>query len=268
MDNIRLTTTLPATPEDVYDAWLSSHGHTAMTGGVPATSEPRVGTMHMAWAGYISGQHVELEPGRRILQTWRTTEFPDSAPDSLLEIIFTLDPKGTRVTLIQNGIPDGEGEKYHLGWQEHYFAPMREHFGKALPKTGAARAGDETAPEAKPARAKATATARKAKPARAATKPVKSAKAAPARPAKKAKKAKRAVSAKAPKRAAARPAKKAKRAASKKAASKKAASKKTASKKTAKRAVPAKGRRRAAASKKTARGTGTAKKAAGRRNKK
>jgi hypothetical protein len=32
--------------------------------------------------------------------------------------------------------------------------------------------------------------------------------------------------------------------------------------------VPAKGRRRAAASKKTARGTGTAKKAAGRRNKK
>jgi uncharacterized protein YndB with AHSA1/START domain len=254
MDNIRLTTTLPATPEDVYDAWLSSHGHTAMTGGVPATSEPRVGTMHMAWAGYISGQHVELEPGRRILQTWRTTEFPDSAPDSLLEIILTLDPKGTRVTLIQNGIPDGEGEKYHLGWQEHYFAPMREHFGKAMPETPAARAGDEVAPKAKPTRAKATATARNAKPARAATKPVKSAKAAPARPAKK---AKRAASKKAPKRAAAGPAKKAKRAASKKAA---------------------KGRQRADASKKAGRGTGTAKKAArgtrtakkaaGRRNKK
>jgi uncharacterized protein YndB with AHSA1/START domain len=247
MDNIRLTTTLPAAPEDVYDAWLSSHGHTAMTGGVPATSEPLVGTVHMAWAGYISGQHVELEPGRRILQTWRTTEFPESAPDSLLEVILTPDPKGTRVTLIQNGIPDGEGEKYHLGWQEHYFAPMREHFGKATPKTSGASAGAKAATKAKPARAtatatkakpaRATATARKAKPARAATKPVKSAKAAPARPAKKAKRA--------------------------------------ASKKAAKRAVSAKGRP-GVASKKAARGAAvasprprrTAKKASGRRNKK
>jgi uncharacterized protein YndB with AHSA1/START domain len=247
MDNIRLITTLPATPEDVYDAWLSSHGHTAMTGGVPATSEPRVGTMHMAWAGYISGQHVELEPGRRILQTWRTTEFPETAPDSLLEVILTRDAKGTRVTLIQNGIPDGEGEKYHLGWQEHYFAPMREHFGKAMAKTPGAGSDEapeakparaRPAPEAKPARATATATARKkAKPARTATKAVKSAKAAPARPAKKAKRA--------------------------------------TGKKAAKRAS-AKAPKRAAASKKAARGTAvgarrsrrTAKKAAGRGNKK
>jgi uncharacterized protein YndB with AHSA1/START domain len=234
MDNIRLTTTLPATPEDVYDAWLSSHGHTAMTGGVPATSEPRVGTMHMAWAGYISGQHVELEPGRRILQTWRTTEFPESAPDSLLEIILTPDPKGTRVTLIQNGIPDGEGEKYHLGWQEHYFAPMREHFVKAMPKTPGASAGAK----AKPPSAKATAAGRKAKPARAATKAVKNAKAAPARPAKKAKR--------------------------------------TASKKAAKRAVSAKAGPRVAASKRAAKAPAvaarrlrrTAKKVAGRTNKK
>ena len=94
MDNIRLIATLPAAPEDVYDAWLSSHGHTAMTGGVPATSEPHVGTVHMAWAGYISGQHVELEPGRRILQTWRTTEFPESAPDSLLEDRLDAGPEG------------------------------------------------------------------------------------------------------------------------------------------------------------------------------
>src|SRR5579862_1350466 len=112
MDNIRLVTILPVTPEDLYDAWLSSLGHTAMT-GAPATTEARVGARHTAWNGYISGEHVELEPGRRILQTWRTTEFPETSPDSLLEIVLTEDGDGTRITLIQNGIPDGQGEKYH-----------------------------------------------------------------------------------------------------------------------------------------------------------
>ncbi len=164
MDNIRLTTTLPATPKDVYDAWLSSLGHTAMT-GAPATSEAQVGGKHTAWDGYISGQHVELDPGRRILQTWRTTEFPTSAPDSLLEIVLTRIADGTHLTLIQTGIPDGQGEQYHEGWQDHYFAPMRAHFVAAKPKRRAEKAKPAKTKKAPAARAKA-----KAKPKTRATK--------------------------------------------------------------------------------------------------
>ncbi len=196
MDNIRLVTILPATPEDLYDAWLSSLGHTAMT-GAPATTEARVGARHTAWDGYISGEHVELEPGRRILQTWRTTEFPETSPDSLLEIVLMEHGDGTRLTLIQNGIPDGQGEKYHEGWQDHYFAPMHAYFAamrpagakKTPPRAAAAGAKKPAPPRAKASARKAVkASARKAKrpaPARAAAK-------SPARAAKKAKKAKKA----------------------------------------------------------------------------
>jgi uncharacterized protein YndB with AHSA1/START domain len=204
MDNIRLVTILPATPEDLYDTWLSSLGHTAMT-GAPATTEARIGARHTAWDGYISGEHVELEPARRILQTWRTTEFPESAPDSLLEIVLTEDGDGTRLTLIQNGIPDGQGEKYHEGWQDHYFAPMYAYFAamrpaKAHEAAGAADAADaadakkaaprRTKASARPAKKAAKAGARKARtPAKARTT------ATPARrkSAKKAKKAKKAA---------------------------------------------------------------------------
>jgi uncharacterized protein YndB with AHSA1/START domain len=161
MDNIRLITTLPASPEAVYEAWLSTGGHTAMT-GAPATVEARVGGEHMAWGGYISGQHVELEPGKRILQTWRTTEFPENAPDSLLEIVLTRAPEGTRLTLTQSGIPDGQGEQYHEGWQGHYFAPMTAYFAAAKPKPRARKA--KAGKNAKAARAAATAgPAKKAK---------------------------------------------------------------------------------------------------------
>jgi activator of HSP90 ATPase len=178
MDNIRLVTRLPATPEDVYDAWLSSLRHTAMT-GAPATSEARVGATHTAWDGYISGEHVELEPSRRIVQTWRTTEFPEGAPDSLLEIVFVREGAGTRLTLIQNGIPDGQGEMYHEGWQSHYFAPMRVYFASALAPTRAKKAASAAkakrsakaktpAKKVAPRKAKkATKSAKKAKPRRA-----------------------------------------------------------------------------------------------------
>jgi uncharacterized protein YndB with AHSA1/START domain len=190
MDNIRLIALLPATPEQVYDTWLSSLGHTSMT-GAPATSEPHIGGRHTAWDGYISGEHVELETGRRILQTWRTTEFPEGAPDSLLEIVFTRDTYGTRLTLIQNGIPDGHGEKYYDGWQEHYFAPMRAHFATPKATRPSTTKGLATKPKGAAKTAKKTKTAKpivKAKAAATAKKAAKRAKTA--RPAKKAKKAK------------------------------------------------------------------------------
>jgi hypothetical protein len=195
MDNIRLVTILPVTPGDLYDAWLSSLGHTAMT-GAPATSEALVGARHTAWNGYISGEHVELEPGRRILQTWRTTEFPESAPDSLLEIVLALVGNDTRLTLIQNGIPDGQGEKYHEGWQDHYFAPMYAYFAAMRP--AAESEGTSTAgAKKKPAPPRARASAKRAKKAGKGSAKARAAAKKPARMAKSAKKAKRSAGARA-----------------------------------------------------------------------
>ncbi len=226
MDNIRLIALLPAPPEQVYDTWLSSLGHASMTGS-PATSEPHVGGRHTAWDGYISGEHVELEAGRRILQTWRTTEFPEGAPDSLLEIVFTRDTYGTRLTLIQNGIPDGHGEKYYDGWQEHYFAPMRAHF--ATSKTTHPSTGKSVATSAKSA-GKKTKTAKPTLKAKAAAPVKKAAKAKATRPAKKATAGRAAASVKKAKAGravkAAAPAKKAKTGKSVKAASVKKTAKK------------------------------------------
>lgn len=119
---------MPATPADVYDAWLSSDRHGAMTGD-PATIDPRVGGAFEASDGYISGTTLELEPGRRIVQSWRTTEFAAADPDSRIDVRFEPDPEGTKVTLHHTAIPDGQSG-YEQGWRDFYFAPMREYFGR------------------------------------------------------------------------------------------------------------------------------------------
>jgi uncharacterized protein YndB with AHSA1/START domain len=117
---------LPATPQAVYDAWMSSEGHAAMTGG-SAQIDARVGGDYTAWDGYISGRTLVLEPGRRIVQSWRTTEFEPADPDSQLEVLLDAVPEGTKITLHQTEVPDGQSG-YEQGWQDNYFDPMREYF--------------------------------------------------------------------------------------------------------------------------------------------
>jgi len=126
-DTIQLSITLPASPAAIYEAWLSSKEHSAFTGAV-ATVEPKVGGEFTAWDGYILGTTVELDPGKRIVQRWRTTEFPEGSPDSLLVVTFDASEGGARVALDHSEIPDGQGPIYEKGWLDFYFAPMREYF--------------------------------------------------------------------------------------------------------------------------------------------
>jgi activator of HSP90 ATPase len=113
--------------EQIYRSWLDSEAHSAFTGSL-AQIDGRIGGMFAAWDGYISGQTLEMEPYRRIMQSWRTTEFPEDSPDSHLEIIIVEADGGTKITLHHTEIPDGQGEEYRMGWEEYYFEPMRRFF--------------------------------------------------------------------------------------------------------------------------------------------
>jgi uncharacterized protein YndB with AHSA1/START domain len=128
-DSIKASAVIPAEPKAVYSAWMSSKGHADMTGS-SAKVTARVGSQFSAWDGYISGKTLELTPPARILQSWRTTEFADNEPDSLLEVLLAPTKGGTRVTLIHTNIPAGHGPEYKKGWIDFYFKPMKEHFSR------------------------------------------------------------------------------------------------------------------------------------------
>jgi uncharacterized protein YndB with AHSA1/START domain len=117
---------LSASPMDVYEAWMSSDGHAGMT-GAGAEVEPLVGGEFRAWDGYISGRTLALEPGRRIVQSWRSSEFEDGDDDSQIDVLLEKVPEGTKITLRHSLIPDGQSG-YEQGWRDNYFDPMREYF--------------------------------------------------------------------------------------------------------------------------------------------
>ncbi len=119
---------IPATRDELYTAWLDSAAHSAMTGG-RANASADVGDSFEAWDGYIQGRNVELEPGRRIVQSWRTVEFHNSEPDSQIEITFDDAAGGTKVTLRHTNLPP-HGGQYEQGWLDNYFHPMAEYFAE------------------------------------------------------------------------------------------------------------------------------------------
>ena len=121
-----------ATPKRIYEAWLDSEEHTSMTGGVAEVSA-EAGASFTTWDGYITGINRELEPYRRIVQSWRSSEFSQDAADSRLEIELGRvrnQLAGITVIIWHTNVPDGQGDSYKKGWSESYFEPMKRYFAR------------------------------------------------------------------------------------------------------------------------------------------
>jgi len=122
---------IPASAQDIYDAWLSSNGHEEITGGQKAQISAQEGAAFTVWNGYITGRNLKLEPGRRIVQSWRTTKFTATDPDSQIEVLLQPAAGGTTVTVRHSNVPDGHTSYRDGGWQHSYFEPMKQHFKRA-----------------------------------------------------------------------------------------------------------------------------------------
>lgn len=128
-ESVKISAVIPASAKEIYSAWLSAKGHSAMTGSA-AKAIARVGCRFSAWDGYIEGKNLELVSASLIVPAWRTSDFPDDAPDSRLEVSLAEAKGGTRVSLKHTDIPAGQAKGYKQGWIDFYFKPMKEYFGK------------------------------------------------------------------------------------------------------------------------------------------
>jgi uncharacterized protein YndB with AHSA1/START domain len=129
---LRVTSTIPVAPTTLYFAWIDSDHHSSMTGAT-AKIDPVVGAKYSTCNGYVTGKLVILDLGRRIVMSWRTTDFPRDAADSRVEVHFETLGASTRILILHTEIPEGQSEKYKALWNEKYITPMRAYFSKFLP---------------------------------------------------------------------------------------------------------------------------------------
>ncbi len=126
---IRQRAVVKATPIQVYDAFVTPRLHSAFTGS-PATGSARVGGKFTAWDGYISGVNRELVRGRKIVQDWKTTEWPEGAEPSRVEFTFKAVRGGTEIRMVHSKVPAEQADDYRQGWIDFYWTPLADYFGR------------------------------------------------------------------------------------------------------------------------------------------
>jgi activator of HSP90 ATPase len=126
---IKQKVTVLATLEEVYDAFMEADKHSAFTGS-RATSDPRVGGKFTAWDGYISGKNLELEKPKKIVQEWKTTEWPDGYPPSRFELTLRKTKEGTEISMIHSNVPAEQADDIKQGWIDFYWNPLKKYFSK------------------------------------------------------------------------------------------------------------------------------------------
>jgi len=126
---IKQKTTIPATPEQVYEAFTNPKKHAEFTGS-GATGKPNVGAKFTAWDGYSFGTYLELQKPSRIVQEWQTTDWPENYPPSKLELTLKPTPEGTELTLTQTSVPAEQANELAEGWTEFYWKPLKKYFKK------------------------------------------------------------------------------------------------------------------------------------------
>jgi activator of HSP90 ATPase len=114
-----------AAPVRLYRALIDAAEHAAFT-GASAEGGSEEGDRFSHHGGYIWGRNIELVPGRRIVQAWRTASWPEGVY-SIVRYEMSTEGAGTKLVFDHIGFPEGDKESLTDGWRKHYWEPLRKH---------------------------------------------------------------------------------------------------------------------------------------------
>lgn len=117
-----------ASPHEIYEMLMDSRKHAKLTGEKVRISR-KIGGELTVYGGYIEGINLNLVPDRKIVQSWRGSDWPQGhysrATFSLRKI-----KNGTHLIFTQSGVPDQYYHDISQGWRDYYWKPMKEMLEK------------------------------------------------------------------------------------------------------------------------------------------
>jgi len=132
---VKSTATFDVPAAILYRTFLDTVDLSRMTRS-PCSASPQIGGDWSIFNGSVRGKFLEVDQDRRIVQTWRFSNWNDS-DESKVTISFTSEgPACTKITVEQSGIPShdrfGNPEQHNLcaaGWEEKYWSGISKFLG-------------------------------------------------------------------------------------------------------------------------------------------
>ncbi len=128
-DVISQTLVFPAPAEALFHMYLNATEHEAITGS-PVKIGPSPGAEFSAFEGALSGIILAIAAPHLIVQSWRSTDFKPTDPDSTLILSFTSQGSAGQIELVHVNVPDHDLDGVKEGWHKFYWAPWREYLAR------------------------------------------------------------------------------------------------------------------------------------------
>ena len=114
-----------ASPDRIYRLLADSKQHAKLT-GQKATISRKVGGRFSTLGGHVSGINVDLVPGERLVQAWRTKDFPSGIFSMATFQLSRAKDGGTRLVLTHRGVPKPLIPKVEKEWRKRYWERIRK----------------------------------------------------------------------------------------------------------------------------------------------
>jgi activator of HSP90 ATPase len=125
---INQTVTFKATPHYIYETLMDSKKHAELVGD-EAKINKKVGAKFSIYGGEIEGVNLELVPDRKIVQSWRYSDWPEGHYSKATFVLEEI--KGaTKLSFTQTEVPEELYEDVSQGWRDYYWSPMKEMLEK------------------------------------------------------------------------------------------------------------------------------------------
>ncbi len=128
MGSIKQVIIIKASPKEVYDAFMDSKKYSLFTGDKAIISK-KIGGKFSAFGGWASGENLELIEGKKIVQSWRASDWKEGHYSRIIINLEKVD-NGTKIIFEHEGVPDKWREDIEKGWNEYYWKPLKKMLEK------------------------------------------------------------------------------------------------------------------------------------------
>lgn len=117
---------IKANRKRVYEVLTDTEQFRKLSGGMNTQISREPGGAFSLFGGVITGRQIELVPGERIVQAWRSEWAPGDY--SIARFVLLDQGSDTKIVFDHTGFPQGAAEHLATGWKEHYWDGLARYF--------------------------------------------------------------------------------------------------------------------------------------------
>lgn len=124
---IKVSTTLKASPNDIFDA-VTNASQMLKWSGQKGVVQQKVGGKFEMFDGWVKGSVLGFERGKLLIVTWKPAEWSKDDSPSIVTYTFNESKAGTKVSVTQTGFPNPkEAQSHKDGWSKFVFEPLNKY---------------------------------------------------------------------------------------------------------------------------------------------